>query len=221
MHDGHHDHEGHHHHHRDEFGNEHDHDDPVEEGSELHLEIHRAVDELGKYAIELDIADDREIPKADLKDFIDDFMRASTAGCFEHGADLIGHVKSFYKTGDESIMCSMVDMGIPTRVQDNVSADSVRGGVFVLHVIVHGIWDDVIRECTLEALPAAAERWGVGYSIRADYFDTEKSIAHHERRGRAIQTPYIPFMRPRTATTSPQPAHSTGFEPKPATGAAA
>ncbi|MDO5862328.1 MAG: hypothetical protein Q4Q58_06025, partial [Thermoplasmata archaeon] len=177
------DHGHHHHHHTDEFGNvdDHDHDNPVEEGSDLHLEIHRAVDELGKYAIELEIKSEAGIPKEDVKGFIDDIMRTATAECFEHGADLIGHIKSFLKVGEESIMCSMVNPDIPTRVQDNVSSDTVTDAVFVLHVIVHGIWDDVIRDCTLEVLPGVAEKWGIPYTVMADYYDTEKSIAHHEK----------------------------------------
>lgn len=184
-HHDHHDHDHDHHEHRDEFGNVHVHDhddDPAEEGSRLHLEIHRAVDELGKYAIEMEITIPGGISKTDLKRFVDDVMRSATEECFEHGADLIGHVKAFVKVGDESIMFSMVDLGRETRIQDNVTSDIVDDAIFVLHVIVHGIWDDVIRHCTLEVLPSVSDRWGVSYSITEDYVDSEKSIAHHERR---------------------------------------
>lgn len=177
-----HDHEHGHHEHRDEFGNIHVHDDdPAEEGSRLHLEIHRAVDELGKYAIEMRIQSEEGIPKESLKGFVDDLMRASTEECFEHGADLIGHVKSFVKVGDDSIMCSMVDISKPTNIQDNISDTVIHDALFVLHVIVHGIWDDEIRHSTLEVLPDVAKKWGIEYTVLADYFDTEKSIAHHEK----------------------------------------
>ncbi len=168
-----HDHDHDHHHH-------HDHDDPADEASQLHLEIHRAVDELGKYAIELDISDPAGIPKGRLTDFVDDLMRTATAECIEHGADLIGHVKSFLRIGEDSVMFSMVHTEIPTVIQDNSSAESVDEALLVMHIIVHGIWDDVIRECTLEVLPGVADKWKIPYSVRADYFDTEKSIAHHE-----------------------------------------
>ena len=46
--------------------------------------------------------------------------------------------------------------------------------------IIHGIWDDVICGCVLEVLPDVVKMWDIPYSIRADYFDTGKSIAHHE-----------------------------------------
>lgn len=154
---------------------------PVEEGSKLHLEMHRMVDELGKYAIEMEIKSEEGLKKSDLIGFIEDMMHASASDCFRHGADLIGHIKSFLKVGEQSVMCSMVDESIPIRVQDHIQADVIYDGIFVLHVIVHGIWDDVIRECTLEVLPGIAKKWGVPYRIMADYYDTEKSIAHHEK----------------------------------------
>ncbi len=160
----------------------HDDSNPVEEGSKLHLEIHRAVDELGKYAIELDLHQTGK-PKKDVIGFGDDLMRAATQKCFDHGADLIGHVKAFVKVGDDTdtIMFSMVHPEIPTNVEDHMKCDTLDDCLFVLHVIVHGIWDDVIREGTLEVLPDIAKKWDINYTIRADFFDTEKSIAHHQQ----------------------------------------
>ncbi len=157
-----------------------DDDNPVAEGSKLHLEIHRAVDELGKYAIELDIHSDAGIPKVTVTEFVDDLMRVSTQACLDAGADLIGHIKSFVKVGEQSIMFSMVHPEIPTVIQDQVDGDVVNDALFVMHLIVHGIWDDVIRDCTLGVLPVMAEKWCIPYTIRADFYDIEKSIAHHE-----------------------------------------
>lgn len=160
----------------------HDDNNPVEEGSKLHLEIHRAVDELGKYAIELDVASPEGIPKDKLIGFMDEMMRTATDDCFKHGADLIGHIKGFVKTGNDTIMFSMVHPEIPTNIQDHIPQDSLKECLCVLHVIVHGIWDDVIRQCVLEVLPDIAKKWGIPYTIRADFYDTEKSIAHHEKK---------------------------------------
>lgn len=159
-----------------------DDNNPVAEGSKLHLEIHRAVDELGKYAIELDVHDDKGLPKKQLIGFVDDMMRKATDDCLSHGADLIGHVKGFIKVGDKTVMFSMVDPSMPTNIQDHIPEDSLVDCLVVIHVIVHGIWDDVIRACTLEMLPDVAKKWGIPYTIRADFFDTEKSIAHHEKK---------------------------------------
>ena len=68
---------------------------PVEEGSALHLEIHRAVDELGKYALELELISKDGISKDDMKKFIDEIMREPTIACLENGADIIGRELDF------------------------------------------------------------------------------------------------------------------------------
>jgi hypothetical protein len=153
---------------------------PVEEGSALHLEIHRAVDELGKYALELEIKSEKGISKDDLKKFIDEVMRGPTLACLENGADIIGHVKSFlFVDGHGNIMSSIVDERKPTKIKDALDLDVIHDAILLLHVIVHGIWDDKIRELTLGIIPGVFKKWGIEYKILADYFDLEKSIAHH------------------------------------------
>ena len=157
---------------------------PVEEGSALHLEIHRAVDELGKYAIELEIMPEKPISKEDMKAFIDEIMRRPTFACLENGADIIGHVKSFLIVGEHgNIMSSIVDERKPTKIKDFVDIDEIGDSILVLHVIVHGIWDDRIRELTLPLIEETCKKWNIGYKILADYFDLEKSIAHHNLPG--------------------------------------
>jgi hypothetical protein len=157
---------------------------PVEEGSALHLEIHRAVDELGKYAIELELMPKDGISKDRIKEFIDEVMRKPTLACLENGADIIGHVKSMLIVGDKgSIMSSIVDENRPTKMTDAVEVDVIDDAILVLHIIVHGLWDDKIRELTLPLIEEVCAKWGIGYKILADYFDVEKSIAHHELPG--------------------------------------
>ncbi len=157
---------------------------PVEEGSALHLEIHRAVDELGKYALELEIVSKDGISKDDMKGFIDEIMRKPTMACLENGADIIGHIKSFLIVGDSgNIMSSMVDERKPTKMKDSVTVDTINDAVLVLHFIVHGIWDDRIRELTLPFIPEICGKWGLEYKILADYFDLKKSIEHHNLPG--------------------------------------
>jgi hypothetical protein len=155
---------------------------PVEEGSALHLEIHRSVDELGKYAIEMEI-DCNGRPKEDIKGFVEELMKTATVQCMENGADLVGHVKSFLIVGkdgaDGNMMSSIVDVARPIKMQDHIKVDKIDDAILVLHVIVHGIWDDKIRALTLEVLPGICKKWNVDYKILADYFDLEKSIAHH------------------------------------------
>ncbi|MCL1984339.1 MAG: hypothetical protein FWG58_02930 [Methanomassiliicoccaceae archaeon] len=171
------------HEHDDGHDDDHDHDDdhgnPADEHDKLHLEIHRAVDELGKYAIDINIRSPEGLKKDTIKGFIDDLMVTVTKNCMENGADLVGHVKSFFSNSDGNIMSSIVDHRAPTRIKDSMNADTIYEARFMFHIIVHGIWDDHVRESTLGVLDRTFRKWGVPYTIAADHYDTEKSIAHH------------------------------------------
>jgi len=162
----------------DDHKDDHD-DDHHDDHEKLHLEIHRAVDELGKYAIDIDINAPKGILKSNVLKFIDDLMTSVTKNCMENGADLVGHVKSFFSNDDGSIMSSIVDHRAPTKIKDALNADTIFKARFMMHIIVHGIWDDHVRESALDVLDSVFRRWSIPYEITADYYDTEKSIAHH------------------------------------------
>ena len=176
------DHDDHHDDHKDDHDDHHDdHQDDRHESEHdrLHLEIHRAVDELGKYAIDIDIDAPDGISKETALGFIDDLMVSVTKNCMENGADLVGHVKSFLSNDDGSIMSSIVDHRMPTRIKDAMDSKTIYNARFMLHIIVHGIWDDHVRESALDVLDGTFRKWKVPYTVTADYYDTEKSIAHH------------------------------------------
>jgi len=173
MHDDDHDH--------DDHDDDHDHDDHESEHDKLHLAIHRAVDELGKYAIDIDIRSKDGIKKDVVLKFIDDIMRTVTKSCMDHGADIVGHVKSFFSNDDGSIMSSIVDHRAAPKIKDALESDKIYEARFMLHVIVHGIWDDKVRESVLDVLDGTFRKWNIPYVVTADHFDTEKSIAHHGR----------------------------------------
>ena len=170
------------HHHDDDHDHEDDHDDHHDDHDDhekLHLEIHRAVDELGKYAINIDIDAPKGLTKRTVLGFIDDLMTSVTKNCMDNGADLVGHVKSFFSNGDGSIMSSIVDHRMLTRIKDALNAETIYKANFMMHIIVHGIWDDHVRESALDVLDVTFKKWKVPYKVTADYYDTEKSIAHH------------------------------------------
>jgi hypothetical protein len=181
----HHDDDDHEHDHDHDDDHEHDHDDdhehgdPADEHDKLHLEIHRAVDELGKYAIDINIDSEKGISKDTILKFIDDLMTKVTKNCMDNGADLVGHVKSFFSNDDGSIMSSIVDHRAPTRIKDSMNSDKIYKARFMLHIIVHGIWDDHVRESALEVLDGIFRKWDVPYEVTADHYDTERSISHH------------------------------------------
>jgi len=170
MHDDDHDHEDDH---------DHDHDDDHDDHDKLHLEIHRAVDELGKYAIDIDVDSQEGIKKDVMLKFIDDLMTRVTKSCMDNGADLVGHVKSFLSNDNGNIMSSIIDHRSPARIKDSMGSDIIYKARFMLHIIVHGIWDDRVRESVLDVLDDTFRKWKVPYKVTADHYDTEKSIAHH------------------------------------------
>lgn len=169
------------HHDKDDHDDDHEHEEHEDhdDHEDFHLEIHRAVDELGKYAIDIEISSKAGIPKDTMKKFIEDLMTQATNNSMKHGADLIGHVKSILLCDKGNIMSSIVDERKPIKIKDNLEADKIYDAKFTMHVIVHGIWDDKVRDATLEVLPGVFKKWDIPYKIIADYYDTEKSIAHH------------------------------------------
>jgi len=173
-----HDHDDHEHDH-DDHDHDDDHGNPADEHDKLHLEIHRAVDELGKYAIDTDISSSKGIAKATVLKFIDDMMVSVTKSCMDNGADLVGHVKSFFSNDDGSIMASIVDHRVPTRIKDSLNSEKIYEARFMFHIIVHGIWDDRVRDSVLDVFDGVFKKWKIPYKITMDHFDTEKSIAHH------------------------------------------
>ena len=76
-------------------------------------------------------------------------------------------------------MSSLIDMNLPIKIKDGVRDGDVTDAKYILHVIVHGIWDDKVRECSLETVPAVFDRLGIKYKVIADYYDIDKSVAHH------------------------------------------
>ncbi|MDD3398329.1 MAG: hypothetical protein PHW93_01865 [Candidatus Methanomethylophilaceae archaeon] len=146
---------------------------------ELHLEMHRAIDQLGKYAIKLQLDFGTGKSKSDIKSLINEVMMEVTDRCMQHGADVIGHVKSFLVAPEGNLMSSIVEHGESAAIKDGLKADSLKGAEFILHVIVHGIWDDEVREQTLEFLEEVMPRYGVSYKILDDYYEVEKGMDHH------------------------------------------
>ncbi|MDR1405286.1 MAG: hypothetical protein LBJ20_06980 [Candidatus Methanoplasma sp.] len=97
----------------------------IDESELFHLDIHRAIDELGKYAIEIDLSSDKGIPKDKIKCLIEQSMRESTENCMLNGADMVGHTKSILMCKNGNIMSSLVDTNLPIEIKDNVEGDMI------------------------------------------------------------------------------------------------
>ena len=155
---------------------------PSEHEDELHLELHRAADELGKYAAKMRISDPKGIAPDRAKRFMDSLLVTVTKENFEVGADLIGHVKAFMHSPDGTLMGSLVDMNTGVQLTSGLTKKSFKDAEIILHVIVHGIWDDKVRDATRVGIQKVIKEYGLGLEVLQDYFETEKSIEHHLKK---------------------------------------
>ena len=147
---------------------------------ELHLALHREADELGKFAAHLDVRSQRPMSQEKVVRFLDELLYQITKECMDRGADLVGHVKAFLRSEEGAMSASLIDI----EKRSNVTHDFGHGSTFeegdlTLHVIVHGIWDDVVREASLKSMAEVFRRFSIEYEVLKDHYDTEKSISHH------------------------------------------
>jgi len=152
------------------------------EEEELHLEMHRAADELGKFAAKMKIRDEAGITPDRAKKFMDSLLTTVTHECFASGADLIGHVKAFMHSPDGSLMASLVDLGTGVQLTSGLSEKSFPEADVILHVIVHGIWDDKVRDATRAGIKRVIDQYEFKLEVLQDYYETEKSIEHHLKK---------------------------------------
>ena len=151
-----------------------------DEHDEIHLAMHREADELGKFAAHLEIHSHRPMSQDEAVRFLDELLYQITKECMVRGADLVGHVKAFLRSEQGAMSASLIDI----EKRSNVTHDFGHGTTFkegdlTLHVIVHGIWDDVVREASVASMSKVFEQFGIEYEVLKDHYDTEKSISHH------------------------------------------
>ena len=148
----------------------------------LHLELHRAADELGKFAARLKVHKSKGMSPTTAKEFMDSLLVNVTRECFADGADLIGHVKAFMHTETGTLMASLVDMKIGVQLTSGLEDRAFREAEVTLHVIVHGIWDDKVKEASRRGIQMTIKKFNLDLEVLQDYFETEKSIEHHVKK---------------------------------------
>lgn len=153
-----------------------------DEDDDLHLEMHRAADELGKYAARLMIKDPEGIAPQAAKDFMRDLLVAVTKECFKSGADLIGHVKAFMHADGGTLMASLVDLEVGVQLTSGLEEVKFKEAEVTLHVIVHGIWDDKVKDASRHGIQRTVKAHKLELEVLQDYFETERSIEHHIKR---------------------------------------
>jgi hypothetical protein len=151
--------------------------EPMDE--ELHLEMHRMADELGKFSIHMKVHMPKPMDRETAGKFLDHLLVQITEECMRDGADLIGHVKAFLEppTGG-TLGASLVDLTIGTQLSNGLT-EPVTEADLTIHVIVHGLWDPDVRHSSLEMIEKVMAEKNIRFDVIKDYYETEKSIAHH------------------------------------------
>ncbi|MCL1984559.1 MAG: hypothetical protein FWG58_04080, partial [Methanomassiliicoccaceae archaeon] len=74
---------------------------------DVELEMHRSIDELGKFSVTLKIDTERGLTSEKVCALLSQMMTDVTKACFDAGADMIGHVKSCaHNAGSENEICT-------------------------------------------------------------------------------------------------------------------
>jgi len=145
---------------------------------DVELDMHRSIDELGKFSVTLKIDTKRDIASQDVCSLLSEIMMNVTKACFDAGADMIGHVKSCAHNADDEIrICTANLTSFKTGIKANdMMNGTFNGGYIMLHVIVHGLWDPQVREISLASIETLMRSKGLEYRVMRDFFETEKRV---------------------------------------------
>ncbi len=137
--------------------------------NEPQLDRHRSMDELGKFAVNLEMKG-ISLDDAAAEELLTVVMNEVTERCIEGGADFIGHVKGCLLTMDDRLMrANLVSRKVGVETENLLQGKGFEGGRLMLHVIVHGIWDPDVRRISLQAIKSIMEGRGIDYRIILDY----------------------------------------------------
>lgn len=140
--------------------------------TEPQLDRHRSMDELGKFAVNLEMTNvDLDSTGAD--ELLRTVMTRVTEDCLAGGADFIGHVKGCLLTPDDRLLrANLVSMRTGVESEDLLDGKGFKGGRMMLHVIVHGIWDPEVRRISLEAISSILKERSIEHRIILDYCES-------------------------------------------------
>jgi len=145
---------------------------------DVELDMHRSIDELGKFSVTLKIDTERDIISEEMCALLEEMMMNVTKACFDAGADMIGHVKACaHNAEDEIRICTanLTSFKIGVKTNDMMQG-TFSGGYIMLHVIVHGLWDPQVREISLASIDALMNSKKLEYRVMRDFFESEKRV---------------------------------------------
>jgi hypothetical protein len=148
---------------------------------QLHIDMHRMVDELGKFSIHMTIRPAKPMGRAEVEGFVRELLTDITKECMHDGADLVGHVKAFLiSEHGTTIGASLVHLDIPVTINNGFDERALTVGDLTVHVIVHGIWDPDVMHASMETIERIMPAYGIKYEVLQDYYEKEKGEAHHK-----------------------------------------
>ncbi|MDR0778743.1 MAG: hypothetical protein LBE48_04830 [Methanomassiliicoccaceae archaeon] len=146
---------------------------------DVELDMHRSIDELGKFSVTLKIDTERDIHSDDVCALLERMMMNVTKACFDEGANMIGHVKSCaHNAEDENSICTanLTSFRTGVKTNDMMNGRPFNSGYIMLHVIVHGLWDPQVREISLRTIQKLMPSYGLEYRVMRDFFESEKRV---------------------------------------------
>ncbi len=142
----------------------------LDDYDELHLEMHRAVDELGKFSLHMSADFGKCSPASKSISFVEELLIKVTDACLYNGADLVGHVKALIMVEEGSnVGFSLIHQKIKVNIARHLKGDMIERAEIIVHVIVHGIWDPKVRDLTMGVLKDLAIKNGVTFKILKDH----------------------------------------------------
>ncbi|MDR0791430.1 MAG: hypothetical protein LBE47_02705 [Methanomassiliicoccaceae archaeon] len=146
---------------------------------DVELDMHRSIDELGKFSVTLKIDTERDIFPNDMCSILERMMIDITKACFDNGANMIGHVKACAHNADDGnniCTANLTSFRTGVRTNDMMNGMPFNSGYIMMHVIVHGLWDPQVREISLKAIDGLIPSYGLEYRVMRDFFETEKRV---------------------------------------------
>ena len=147
-----------------------------DEKKNIRLAVHREADELGKFAAHFSIRSDKSLNKDEVIQFLDELLYQITKECMEHGADMVGHVKGVLRSEGGVISASLLDLEKRSNITHDLSKwMTFKEGDITLNIIVHGIWDNDVKKCSLAAIHRVFNQFDLEYVILNDCCGSEKT----------------------------------------------
>ncbi|MCL2786063.1 MAG: hypothetical protein FWD81_02425 [Methanomassiliicoccaceae archaeon] len=146
---------------------------------DVELDMHRSLDELGKFSVTIKVDTERDIPSDEICALLEKMMISVTKACFDNGADMIGHVKSCaHNAGCDDKICSanLTSFKTGVRTNDMMCGTNFNGGYVMLHVIVHGLWDPQVMKISLTEIEKLMSSYDLEYRMMRNSFDAGKCM---------------------------------------------